>query len=161
MRAWWQQREPRERGLLTGLAGLVLLVLLWLLVWEPLASARATQRAQLASQMALLDWLERAAPQLAQVTSQVHRERSLEGRSPMAVVDQSARNAGLAGALRRIEPEGERAVRVELEQAAFSDLMQWLAALLAERPLVVERFDADRAEPGRVNCTLVLRHMET
>lgn len=158
MRAWWNGLAARERTALLIAAGVAAAALFWVAVWEPLDAAGARERARLEQQMALLDWLERIAPELRQRPSDASGSaRSLGGRSPLAVIDQSARAAGLAGALRRIEPLGEREVRVMVERAAFADLMGWLAALVRERPMQVARLDLDRAEPGRVDGIIVLR----
>ncbi|MDX1626719.1 MAG: type II secretion system protein GspM, partial [Wenzhouxiangellaceae bacterium] len=69
---------------------------------------------------------------------------------------ESARAAGLAGSLKRIEPAGERRHRVVFESAEFPDLMSWLASLTRERPFAVAEFSADRSGAGRVDATVVL-----
>ena len=71
-----------------------------------------------------------------------------------------ARAAGLAGALKRIEPGTGDEVRVVFEKASFPDLMRWLTATVADRPLAVTRLTADRAGPGRVDCVVVLRRTD-
>jgi len=158
VRAWWSDLAARERIALLIAAGVAAAALFWVAVWEPLAAAGARERARLEQQMALLDWLERIAPEVRQQPADASGSaRNLGGRSALAVIDQSARAAGLAGALRRIEPLGEREVRVMVERAAFADLMRWLAALVRERPMQVARLDLDRAETGRVDGIIVLR----
>lgn len=157
---YWRRLQARERRMV-GLAAIVLaLVLGWVMVWEPLRDARRDLADQLAAQRALVDWLERIAPEVRQLRGERAPERTLAGQSTLAVIDQGARAAGLAGALKRIEPGAGQEVRVVFEQAAFPDLMRWLTETVAERPLAVTRLTADRAGPGRVDSVVVLRRTD-
>lgn len=158
MKSWWNGLAARERAALSIALAVAGAALLWVALWEPLLEAGARERERLERQLAVLDWLQRLAPEIgARSNPGAGTARSLGGRSPLAVIDQSARAAGLAGALRRIEPLGEREVRVMVEQAVFADLMQWLAALVRQRPMQITRLGLDRAQPGRVDGTIVLR----
>lgn len=157
---YWRRLQTRERRLI-GIAVLVIvLVLGWTLVWEPMREARRATIDQIAGQRALADWLERVAPEVERLRGARRVERTLEGNSTLAVIDQGARAAGLAGALKRIEPGTGEEVRVVFEQAAFPDLMRWLATTVAERPLAVTRLTADRSGPGRVDSVVVLRRTD-
>lgn len=156
----WRRLHVRERRII-GLAVVVIaLVMGWTLVWEPLRDARAELTEQLAGQRALVDWLDRVAPEVRRLRGERTPERTLAGQSTLAVIDQGARAAGLAGALKRIEPGTGDEVRVVFERASFPDLMRWLAATVAERPLAVARLTADRAGPGRVDSVVVLRRTD-
>lgn len=151
--ARWHALAPRERRML-GVAGAVLVAaVLWVGVWEPLDRHRDDLRARVAADRALADWLgtlEAGTPLTADTS------RTLEGRSALAVIDQTARSAGLAGALVRIEPGAADEVRVVLQRAEFPALMRWLGDLVEQRPFRVAELRADRAEPGRVDATIVL-----
>lgn len=156
----WRRLQVRERRII-GLAVIVIaLVLGWTLVWEPLRDARREMTDQLAGQHALVDWLDRVAPEVQRLRGERLPERTLAGQSTLAVIDQGARAAGLAGALKRIEPGTGEEARVVFEQASFPDLMRWLATTVAERPLAVARLTADRAGPGRVDAVVVLRRTD-
>ena len=130
------------------------------LVWEPLRDARGELTDQLAAQRALVDWLDRVAPEVRRLRGEDANERTLSGQSTLAVIDQGARAAGLAGALKRIEPGTGDEVRVVFEQASFPDLMRWLTATVAQRPLAVTRLTADRVGSGRIDCVVVLRRTD-
>ncbi|GAB4174842.1 MAG: hypothetical protein Kow0020_10400 [Wenzhouxiangellaceae bacterium] len=157
MKDWWANLQARERLWLLIGAGAVGVTLLWLVVWEPLAGQREALRAELAAQRALLDWLDRIEPRVRELRRQQRPERDFGGRSPLAVVDLSARAAGLAGALNRIEPGDSGQIRVRFTNADFEALMQWLETLIAERPLSVAGFEATRGRaPGRVDAMVVL-----
>lgn len=157
---YWRRLQGRERRLVGIALVVIALVLAWTLVWEPLRDARSELTDQLAGQRALVDWLDRVAPEVRRLRGERAPERTLSGQSILAVIDQGARAAGLAGALKRIEPGTGEEVRVVFEQASFPDLMRWLAATVGERPLAVTRLTADRAGPGRVDCVVVLRRTD-
>ena len=157
---YWRRLQPRERRMI-GLAAVVMLFVLgWTLVWEPLRDARGELNDQLAAQRALVDWLDRVAPEVRRLRGEDAQERTLAGQSTLAVIDQGARAAGLAGALKRIEPGTGDEVRVVFEQASFPDLMRWLTAMVAQRPLAITRLTADRVGPGRIDCVVVLRRTD-
>lgn len=157
---YWRRLQTRERRMI-GLAAIVMLFVLgWILVWEPLRDARGELTDQLAAQRALVDWLDRVAPEVRRLRGEDANERTLSGQSTLAVIDQGARAAGLAGALKRIEPGTGDEVRVVFEQASFPDLMRWLTATVAQRPLAVTRLTADRVGSGRIDCVVVLRRTD-
>jgi len=160
MKVFWQRLQARERTLVLAAGMVAVLALLWVAVWEPLGQARAQAYRQLAEQQALLDWLERVAPEVRRLRSRSGSESAPESRSTLALIDDSARAAGLAGSMKRIEPAAGDEVRVDFESAPFPDLMEWLAGLVSERPFVVLRLDANRVEVGRVDAAVVLRRVE-
>jgi len=157
---YWRRLQSRERRMIGFAIVVIVLVLGWTLIWEPLQEANRELADQLAGQRALVDWLDRLAPDVQRLRGERAPERTLSGQSTLAVIDQGARAAGLAGALKRIEPGTGQEVRVVFEQASFPDLMRWLTASVAERPLAVTRLTADRAGPGRVDSVVVLRRTD-
>jgi len=160
MKTFFDRLQPRERGLVLVAISVAGLAILWVGVWEPLREARDAAYRQLSEQRALLDWLDRVAPEVRRLREQSLPERISDGRSTLALIDQSARSAGLAGSMKRIEPLSEGEVRVTFEGAAFPDLMNWLSGLVSAQPFAVNRLDADRAEVGRVDASVVLRRLD-
>jgi general secretion pathway protein M len=78
-------------------------------------------------------------------------------RSLLARVDEGLREAGLSGVLARIEPEGDRRVRLWLEDAPFDGLIAWLERASVEQGvrLIDASVDRDMA-PGLVSVRLTL-----
>ncbi|MDT8438351.1 MAG: type II secretion system protein M [Wenzhouxiangellaceae bacterium] len=151
----WQQLAGRERALVV-IAGVVAAIALsYVVIWEPLADARQALRDDVARQAALLDWLERIEPEVMALRQQRPATPSPRAGSPLARIDRSAREAGLAGALVRIEPQGSE-FRVVLEQAVFDDVAGWLGDL-AGAGFQITGLRADRRAPGRVDASVMLR----
>ncbi len=157
MNEWWQDLQPRQRLVIALAAGILLLLLLWTQIWEPLVEARQAERARIAQQQATLAWLDAITPMARGLRGAGVRSTDLGGRSLLGVVDETARAAGLAGQLSRIEPVGENQVRVWLEGAEFRTVMRWLDELTGTRPVLISQLAADRAAgSGRVNVRITL-----
>ncbi len=151
----WEGLQQREQRLLIFAFVSLLLLAGWIRIWEPLADSRGRLRIQLADQQAVMDWLDRVAPEVRRLRENDSATAVSQQRSPMAVIDQQARASGLAGSLRRIEPVGPGDLRVVMERAAFPDLMNWLLAVLSSHPFTILRLTAERAGPGRVDAAIV------
>ncbi|WP_376697376.1 type II secretion system protein GspM [Wenzhouxiangella sp. EGI_FJ10305] len=153
----WQQLDTRQRRLI-GLAGLVLIVaLVYVWVWEPLAEAREAERERIAQQQALLNWLGAVAPMAERLRENSRSSRDLGGRSLLGLADETARAAGLAGAVARIEPTGDDEVRVWLEGADFVSVMTWLEEFSRSRPVQVDQLQVDGSgDEGQVNVRVTL-----
>ncbi|MCC5864726.1 MAG: type II secretion system protein M [Wenzhouxiangella sp.] len=157
MKEWWQSLEARQRTILAG-AGLIMLGLaLFLWIWEPLAESRQAERERIAQQQALLDWLTALTPVARELRLSQTRSSDLGGRSLLGLADQTARAAGLAGALSRIEPAGDGQVRVWLDGAEFVATIGWLQRLSVEYPIEVSQLAIDRGQrSGQVNVRVTL-----
>jgi general secretion pathway protein M len=92
-----------------------------------------------------------------QVLRQGATKRNPAGGSLLATTDSSARAHGLAKAVKRVQPEGQRSVRVWLEQAPFDDVMLWLNTLAGDYGIRVDGVVVDPTDaPGLVDLRAVL-----
>jgi general secretion pathway protein M len=157
LRQRWDALASRERGVLVAGAVVLLAVLAFVLVWEPLAQSRDALRTQVQAGEADLAWMRAAAPQVRERAANAPAPVSNDGRSLLARADASAREAGLGNSLLRVEPVSDRQVRVYFQQAGFDPLMRWVEALSAQGSLRVGEFSARRAEGvGVVDANLSL-----
>jgi general secretion pathway protein M len=156
LKQWFFGLPPRERTLVAAAAATVVVALLFLLVWEPLHDGVKRLRTEVAATQALV-------AELAQARSLVLSGRGGvgviqgQGRSLLAIVDQTGKENGLGGAITRMQPEGESTVRIWLEQADFVSVLRWLALLENSYGVAVVEAAIDReTQPGMVRARLGL-----
>jgi general secretion pathway protein M len=159
MREWLEGLESRERLLVMGGGGLLIVFLLFVLVWLPVRAGYNNLKGSVAEQRDTAAWMQRSAQQLAALKrSGGDAPAGLGGRSLLAVTDSTARAGGLGAELKRVEPEGRDSVRVWLDGAAFDVLVKWLGTLSSSHGIQVDSATLERTETaGRVNARLTLQ----
>ncbi|HLY52276.1 MAG TPA: type II secretion system protein M [Steroidobacteraceae bacterium] len=149
---WLAQLSGRDRRLLAVMA-VVSVLLLVFAVWLPLDRSVAQAQARLAKKHTNHEWMQTVAPELA-----ASPQPPASGAEPLVViVDRSAREAGLAGALAGSDPAGPGSLSLRLQKAPFDLLVAWLARLAQQSGIRVDSATIDGAgEPGMVNAAVVL-----
>lgn len=159
MRAWLDALAPRDRRALLALAAALAAALFYGWVWQPAMAREARLAEVVAERRALVAWLRGAAREVAALKGGggAAAAQGLGGQSLLAVADRTAREARLAGSLKRVEPEGSGGVQVWLEDAPFDELLRWLGRLHEQFGVEAAQLSLDRQErPGRVNARLTL-----
>ncbi|HET7766631.1 MAG TPA: type II secretion system protein M [Burkholderiales bacterium] len=150
----WNALDPRDRRVASLLAVFLGIVLFYLLLWLPIEAGLSRSQARLASVEA----------QLAQVQSQAVLVEGLRatprGEPPAdaasAFQEAAARN-GLREQVKRVDAEGARSVRVQIEGAPFPAVMSLLVEL-HQAGLRAENATIERSpKPGTVNARLLLQ----
>lgn len=155
LRARWYSLPVRDRRAIAILTIFFVLMSSWLLIVAPVLAYADKAREEVATAQADFDWMQTNAMRARQAATRGAASHLAAGQSLLSAVSSSAKAAGLN--LQRFDPEGERRVRVTLENAVFTDVMGWLLELEARYGLVVEDFNADsRPQPGIVNIRLTL-----
>ncbi|MBU6165326.1 MAG: type II secretion system protein M [Alphaproteobacteria bacterium] len=145
---WWNQRSAREQLLLALAAGLLALLLAWLLILRPLAGARA----------AAIDDARTAQAQLAQVRALAAaiRARPAPPAGPVhELIGRRLAEAGLSPA--RLEAQGPGQAVIEIAAINGRLLIGWAAALEQRDGLVVEELEANRNSDQSVRARLLIR----
>lgn len=145
--------SARERRLV--MAGGVLAALIFVFgILIPLDRSVAHAQQRLAKKHADLSWMQSVAPELAATAP----PPAATGESLLVIIDRSARESGLAGALSGSEPGGPGSLSVRLEKAPFDTLVAWLARLAQQNGVSVDSATIEKAgAPGTVNAAIVLR----
>ncbi len=151
LQSWYAGLTARDRRVLLW-GGAVAAVLLFVGSLFALSSAVASAEQRVERKRLDLAWMQAAAPRLQSMPAGARDE-------PLPLlVDRTARDAGLGGALSGVEPAGGGGLRVRFESAPFDTIVLWLARVQQERGLVVETASVDGTEnAGLVNASLVLR----
>lgn len=155
MKAWWNGLQARERQLLLIGAGMLAALAYWMLLWQPLVAARERSRAAVTT-------LQQATTEASAQVSAILASRKLAAprpvRSLFALIDSSAREAGLMSAQTRIEPLGEDRVRVSMDGVSFDQLAAWLEGLDRTEGVDINEWSVDRAlVSGVVNASMTLQ----
>ena len=143
--------ERERRRLAAGLALAAAILLFGVVIPLDRSVAHAHQR--LARKHADLTWMQGVAPELAASAP----PPAATGESLLVIIDRSARESGLAGALAGSEPGGPGSLSVRLAKAPFDTLVGWLGRLAQQNGVSVESASIEKADaPGLVNAAIVL-----
>lgn len=135
IKQWWQKLELRERLFLKTGGTVLTLIIIWAFVWLPYQQSREELYSKIINREQQFLELQQIAAQIkAASKSTANRNTSQQlaarnGRSLLRLADETVRSAGLAAALKRIEPESEQRAQVWLENASFDRLIGWLESL--------------------------------
>lgn len=158
MKAWWETLSARERLLVIGGLGLTLALLSYALVWEPFRTSHRQLQQRVAEQRADLIWMRQAAREVKRLSGNAGTSPTRDGRSLLTLVDQTARAAGLASALKRVAPQGEDKLSAQLDGVEFDKLIPWLGMLEHDHRIAIVNLSIDRANAtGLVNARVILR----
>lgn len=147
-----QTLPPRDRLALLLLGAFLLLVLLYLLLWQPAQRQVREARSAFEEQRTLYVYLQNHAPELRGRDLQVRA--SLDPARLQGLVTASAAEQGLV--IERLDAESQGAVQVGLQPVPFEQLLRWIETLEAQG-VSVEEAAFDRAEDNRVVARLGLR----
>jgi type II secretory pathway component PulM len=151
---WLDALEPRDRAIVVALAAAVVATLLFLGIWQPVASWSSAQNARYERQVAILDWM-RANEAAARAAGQQDDGSGNTGGSLLTLVANTAASAGIQ--LTRYQPDAGGGVSVVLQGQDFNAMLQWLAAMQAQRQVRVRQMSVDaQGDPGKVNARLNL-----
>lgn len=158
----YDQLPARDRQALSVLGVALILVLIYVLIWQPVTSFHDRAVSSRENAAELLAWMlanestiKRLATANGATASATASDKPEDGRALMALVTRTAAEAGLS--LQRFEPSGEDAIRVWLENAAYADVAAWLERLYSNHSVVIDQAALDRGNgPGKISVRLTL-----
>ncbi|HUM90344.1 MAG: type II secretion system protein M [Candidatus Competibacter sp.] len=157
MKAWWENLGARERGLIVVGTVLVMMLLSYVLAWEPLRNSDRRLRQNVAERRADLAWMRQAAEEIKRLGGAGAARPVADNRSLLTLVDQTARAAGLGAALKRVAPQGDDKLSAQLDGAEFDKLIPWLSGLERDQAIAIISLNVDRTDaPALVNARIVL-----
>jgi general secretion pathway protein M len=141
--------NPRERVLVLGGGTLLLLLAVWMYVWQPLMAERVIQQDRIARYLSVIE-IARSADTGVPVLVQ----------SPVALVPIGPRITQSAAAadipLARLDPDGAQ-LQITVAKAGYAELIAWIASLETSEGVRALSVDMSRlTEPGQVSLRLLL-----
>ena len=157
LRVWFEARQPREQLVVAAGALAVLLALIYLVLWQPFALARDHAEADLASARSLAARIEQLGSQAQQAHAGggppvVGPEVSL-----LSAVDQASKDGILGKAPSRMQPDGDKQVRVWIEDVPVDAVLRWIDDLQSRYAVRIDGVTVERRPTaGTVNVRLSL-----
>ncbi len=151
MKEWFAGLDQREQVSLLVLGIALVLYLLYMVAWAPLAERRAQLEVQ---NEAVAQSLQRVDA----MVSEIIRLRegggaSASRRNLTSLVNQSTGRHGLQ--VSRLQPNSRGDIQVRLENAVFDDVVAWLDEVENREGLLVTEIAITRSgNVGRVNATI-------
>jgi len=155
--AHYRELQPRERLIVATGAVVVLITLVYLVLWEPFASARAKQTAALTEARMLADRLETIGASVQKARAAGLGAVQGGGQSLLTLIDQQAKSPELGKAPTRLQPEGDKEVKIWFEDVPFDALLRWMATLETRYGVQISGAEIERrAGAGLVNARLTV-----
>lgn len=123
---WYASREPREQTVLKVLASVAVFVVLYWLVWAPSLAARDQARQQYVANMQTLEWINANSGAVQAARSNSNGSSRLP-ENWVSDVSRSADDFGLT--LKGFSPDGNRSVRIQMEDQPAAQTVLWLQSL--------------------------------
>ncbi|NRA83154.1 MAG: type II secretion system protein M [Gammaproteobacteria bacterium] len=152
MKEYLDSLQPRERNLVLGLAGIVLVALVYFVLYQPLQTRLERAQTSLNREVKLSQWVETNATKVAILRT--NQGVTSSGGSLDQLVNRSAREFGLV--INRLQPQNNK-LNVTLDKVKFSSVLQWLEKLQHQNGINIDSVDF-RAEstPGLVRVRVLL-----
>ncbi len=152
----WRALAARERVLLLAGSAVVLVTAIFLGLVEPLSKAQARRETALTLARELAQRLEVIAIEVQGSRSSA-TPSALRSLSLLTAVDQSVKQSALGKAPSRLQPDGDKQVRIWFEGVSFDALMRWLHELETRYGVYTQSVDIERdAAGGQVSAQLTL-----
>jgi general secretion pathway protein M len=152
----WRALAPRERLVVSVGAGVLAVILFYLLLWAPMQRELNRLRAAVPQDAVRVAQMRAQAMQVQQL--RMSGARLNGGGSVLAVVEQTATARGFKPNITRMEPEGVNGANLAVDGVVFNTLVSWLNDLQVQHGMRVESASLDSAAgPGTVKGRLLLR----
>lgn len=152
---WFAALQPREQLLVRVLLLALLLTLAVLLIWQPITGSRDQALARYQREASLYYWIDSNAEAIRQQRGAAQAAAVSSG-DWISELSRSA--AGFNLALRSFNPEGDSAVRIQLESQPFAETLAWLELLALEQGIAVASVEfTPTTSPGLINLRATLK----
>jgi general secretion pathway protein M len=153
---FWKQASPRERWLIGGGFGLLLVVVLIFYVWQPVVRDRQKLRANLPQ-------LRASAEQMRLNAAEVVRLKTLTSSAALpkggirGAVEESAAAFKLRDSIGQVSLEGDGRISISLDMVSFDNWVRWLGHLQEQYRIRLESCRVEALpQPGMVRIKAVL-----
>jgi general secretion pathway protein M len=155
VRLWYAGLNTRERRLVQVAAIALVVFVPYQLIWVPITAGASAMEEEVAAKQKQLLWMQEAAQKVQSLRRAGGPRRPTSAGSLLSLTERTARQAKVA--VKKVQDEGDRGVRVWLEEAAFDDVLLWLDRLQHDHGVLVKELSVERqTAPGKINGRAVL-----
>jgi len=154
---WLETLESREKRIVIGGSIALLVILFYLLVWDPIVSKQEEQQLKHESQRQLYSWMKNAGTEINSLKSAGGSAAARsKNQSISSLADRSARVTGVKSFINKID-QSKTGVKVTLKNADFDLIINWLTDLESKYGIISSQIKIERAkEDGAVNANITL-----
>lgn len=155
-RHFWKQASPRERWLIGGGFGLLLLVVLIFYVWQPVDRDRQKLRANLPQLRANAEQMRLNAAEVVRLKT-LSSSASLPNGGIRSAVEKSAETFKLRDSMSQVSMEGDGRISILMATVSFDAWVRWLGHLQEQYRIRLESCRVEALpQPGMVRIKAVL-----
>ncbi|MBN1378628.1 MAG: type II secretion system protein M [Gammaproteobacteria bacterium] len=124
---WWGNLQTRERLILIGGSVVLVVMLLWATIWDPLVHGVNNLQSGVAAKQKDLQWMQKASVQIKAV--QGTQPRSGGNQSLLSLLEERVNALGLKSALQRMTPDGPNQIKFWINSGNFDQLIKLFGEL--------------------------------
>lgn len=146
--------SSRERGLLAAATLVAILLMFYMLIWEPTQlRLKDLREQQLPQSEQTLAWVKQALA-TAQNKSTDEVEKIIEG-PLLTVIEQTSEKAGVRSSIQRMQPNQNQEVKIWIKEVSFDHWLRWVA-LLHQQNVEIDRASVASNSPGLVDVRMTV-----
>lgn len=159
MKERWQQLAPREKQMLIVMGVVLAITLIYFMFWKPLKTGIEDGELRVKAQTRALAEIRKQAAEVRQLRASGAANRTVKDSSSLlGLIERSAKQKKIKRSLQKVQPEGERNVRLWMENVSFDQLISWLDLLSNQYGIQISEISLERSnEAGIVSGRILLQ----
>ncbi len=157
MKEWWSNLNLREKRIVSLGAAAIVIALVYLVLWSPLASSIDNFRDHIKHNQDLLLWMQTADKNIQAIEKIGKKPETHRTASHLSIVENYLKQSPLAKNITQLVQADNDSVKLGFQRVDFDLLMTWLTELWQQQGLIITQFTVkpDNA-PGMVTGELIL-----
>jgi len=154
---WLNTLETRERHIVITGAISLLIILFYLIIWDPITSRQEQQQLTYDSQRQLYSWMKGASNEIHLLSSAGGSNISrFRNQSISSLADRSAITSGVKPFIEKID-QSKKGVKVSIKSANFDQIITWLTDMENKYGIIASKVKVEKTKTqGAVDIKITL-----
>ncbi|VAW64235.1 hypothetical protein MNBD_GAMMA09-1359 [hydrothermal vent metagenome] len=154
---WMETLEQRERYIVIGGSIALIVMMFYLIVWEPITEKYNQQQTQHEAQRQLYNWMKNASAEINALKSAGGNSMArFRNQSISSLADRSATTTGIKPYIEKID-QSKNGVKVTIKAANFDRVITWLSDLKNKYGIFARKVKIEKSnEAGAVDASITL-----